>query len=201
MIISDAKKGFLRSSVGFARVFLAFGIAFFFSGILASLIDKAWIFSSVHKAITDAFSSDATDPLAALPIGLRAISAISGIDLQKIADKSTAESLSLALAKPISHAISVTLSFVILLIGSYFALKLLVPLFSKMIRSFSFLKAVDTLLGVLFGIFHAFLLAWGLALVFGFLLSLFGVSLEGTVLLRFFNHVSPIKAVIFLFLR
>ena len=37
VFIADVRKGFLRSSVRFARIFLSFAAAFFFSGVFAAL--------------------------------------------------------------------------------------------------------------------------------------------------------------------
>ena len=200
IVFLDMKKGFLRTTVGFARIFIAFAIAFTFSGVLASLIDKNWIYPAVHRAIKDAL--DVGEPsLSEIPIGLRAAASLGGINLQTIIDTTSDSALSSAIAQPISQVFSAALSFVLLLIGAYLLLKFLVPIFSKAIRTFSPLKAVDTVGGLLFGIFHAFLLGWALSFAAGFLLSLLGMALQETYVIRFFNHVSPIKVIIWIFLR
>lgn len=204
IVVSDIKKGFLCASVGFARVFIAFALAFLFSSLLASLFNRLWIFPAVHGTVQNALSSTAISGSAvvsAIPAGLRAIAALNGIDLQKIADNTSASDLSNAMALPISQCISAALAFVFLLIGSYFALKLLLPLLSRAVHTISFLKAADTVGGAVFGVFHALLIGWVLSFVGGFLLSLFGTSLDETYVIRFFNHVSPIKAIVWIFFR
>ena len=201
VVFLDAQKGFLRSSVGFARIFLAFAFAFCFSGMLASLLNRLWIFPTVHDAIAQAVVVGGEDSVVAIPITLRAAAAIASVDLQEIVATNATSELVSALAKPIARALSVALAFLILLFASYFALKLFVPMVSRLIRSFSLLKVADTLCGVLFGFFHAFLLGWILAFAGGFLLTLLGASLENTYLIRFFNQTSPIKAIVWLFFR
>lgn len=200
----DAKKGFLRASVGFARILIAVAVAMAFSGVFAALIDRTWIFPSVHRTVCDAFASGGAESghlISALPIAFKAIAALGDVDLQKIADSSSSEALSHAIAEPISRCISAAIAFAVLLIGAYLALKIVVPLLSKALRTFSLFKTADTVLGLVFGIFHAFLIGWGVSFAAVFLLSMFGISLDETYLIRFFHHVSPIKAIVWIFLR
>ena len=205
VVVFDTKKGFLRASVGFARILIALLIAVLLSGFLATVIDRLWMYPAVHSAIQNVLEPNGVIEGAAIvssiPLGLRAIAALGGIDLRAIADSSVTTELSEALARPIAHCISATVSFLFLLIVSYFALKLLVPLLSKAIRTCSLLKAADTVGGLLFGIFHAFLLGWAVSFAAGFILSLFGSSLDETYVIRFFNHASPIKTILWIFLR
>ncbi len=204
IVVFDAKKGFLRASVGFARIFIAFALAFAFSGVVASLIDELWVFPTVHKSIRDAIISSVpteSELLSRIPIALRAVAALGDIDLQAIAESSSESALASSIARPISHCISAVIAFVLLLIGAYFALKLLVPLLAKAVRTVSLLKAADTFGGIVFGLFHAFLVGWALSLIGGFILSLLDISLHETYVIRFFNHVSPIKAIVWIFLR
>ena len=204
IVFLDTKKGFLRASVGFARILIAVAIAFAFSGIFAALIDRTWIFPAVHRTVRDAFASSGAENahlISALPIAFKAIAALGDVDLQKIADSSSSDALSRAIAEPISRCISATVAFAVLLIGAYFALKFLVPLLSKAIRTFSLFKTADTVLGLVFGIFHALLIGWGISFAAVFLLSMFGISLDETYLIHFFHHVSPIKAIVWIFLR
>ena len=92
-------------------------------------------------------------------------------------------------------------SFLILLVVSYFALRLLVPSLSKMMRKIPLIKSIDTFGGVAFGIFRASLWGWIFALLCVRLLPLMGIGVSDTVLIKFFNSISPVNFITRTFLR
>ena len=143
----DTLRGFVRTALGFFRLFLAFFFALLFSSGFALLLKRVW--------------PDLT-----------------------------------AYGKWAS-----LLSFLTVFIASYLLLRLLAPLLSKAVRSLSFVKAIDTVGGMVFGVFHAFLWGWLLAIICGAVFPLVDVDIKETVLIEFLNGISPLKFINWIILR
>ena len=206
IVLQDTKRGFLCSSVGFARAIIAIIITIFISSLFASKLNQSLIYprvyQSIYNAIATAGATSVETVTQALPVAFQGIALLCGIDVKKIVASSETgyENYAKALAAPISNGLSAAIAFIFILIVVYLGLKLLVPLVSKFIHKIPFVGFVDTVGGFVFGVFHAFVWGWALATGFGFLLSLLGFSIESTVLIRFLSDFSPIKLIMWIFL-
>ncbi len=217
LLIRDTRKGLLEAVVGFSRLLISFVAAFLLAGSVSILVNRLFVYDAVYGSVHHAISSAASSVLptieesvSALPLLLRAFAYVSGTDLSVAIQgaDSNIDAYAAALTKPLAQGLSMILAFVLLVIVTYFAIRLLIPPLSAIIKRIPLVGALNTLGGLGFGVIHAFLWGWIIALAGGVILSFLSsasggtiISPEDTVVLSLLSKISPLRLFSLLFFR
>jgi len=172
-------RGFVRSVMGFVSILVAIVVAFLFSSKLAVWIDESYLRKcTTHIAVNaiDSIVSAGTDKidiskvLADSPDTIAEFASRFGFTAEELqeyykealTDLSTAaatDKLAEYIARPTSKAISFATAAIVLYLGTLLALKLLTFMID-LICHLPILDTLNTILGALFGIGSALLMAW-----------------------------------------
>lgn len=212
VIVSDTKKGFVKSFMGLISTAVSMLLAYAFTPWLSAvfrgklvLADIASGISSTLKSLTA--SEDGTFNLEKLfssqtyfeiaeRYGAKTEALQELISGQTAADAAAVDSLSDLIAAPTATLISNASAFLVLFIGFLLLLRLLTWLMDLVFR-LPVLQTANTAFGFVFGLLSAFLLVWGLSVASAYLITALGTVdearfgkdiIEGTYVVRFFSQ-------------
>ena len=199
-------KGFVSSVAGPVKWVASIVLAFSFCTPFAN----ALIFPMIEEPITSQISSYLIEKCShitaqnvgeELPTILKMAAGFAGIDLTAIGADGTTEFIPLLvdkLAHPTIHMISVVISFFAVYFLSKIVLGILLSIINHAFDGGVF-GVMNKILGFIFSTSIAFVLAWTLTSVFGYVISLpafadtpWIVSFDGGIVYKFFKGISPI---------
>ena len=212
VIISDTKKGFVRSFMGLISTAVAMLLAYAFTPWLSALFRGRLVLTDIAAGISSTLKSltaseDGTFNLEKLfssetylsianRYGAKTEELQSVINGQTAADASAVDSLSDLIAAPAATLISNALAFIVLFIGFLLLLRLLTWLMDLAFK-LPVLHTANTALGFIFGLLSAVLLLWGISVALSYLITALGTVdearfgkdiIEGTYVVRFFSE-------------
>jgi len=194
-IVLGAKKGFIKSIMGMLSLVAALFVAYAFSPAVADIIERQPFVHEISESISDTLKSlsenesgsyDLDRLFGDMPDAFQQIIDRYDADANELAQtvppvansqESDVEALSRLISRPVVRAISNVLAFLGLFVGSLIVLKLLTWLLD-LIFQLPVLKSANTVLGLIFGVISAVLLAWT-------------ISTLSLVLIRAMSSVSP----------
>ncbi len=221
IIVTSAKRGFVKTVLSLVSSIAAFLVAVTFSPALADMINAKFILPAISgniegtvSSLTDGTSEGLAELFTKMPDTLREIltryglgdSAVSDIAASAASGESGIADVSGKIASPVATAISYAVAFLLLFVAAIIVLKLLVFIIDKIFK-LPGLKTVNTLAGIVLGVIISviFIFAYSfvaakLTVALGSLSpNLFGQdTLDSTVIVKFFsehNIVSVIESV------
>ncbi|MBQ8510741.1 MAG: CvpA family protein [Clostridia bacterium] len=213
-------RGFVKSVMGFISLLLAIVAAYIFTGPVSGWINEKlvgdWVSGIVDESLTGIVSAgteqlDLSKLLADRPEALESIAGQFGYTLDDIdeyygeslsgmMDGEALSELSKHIADPTAEAISTVAAAIGVFLAALLVLKLITFIFDMICR-LPILDTLNTLLGLLFGIGSAVVLAWVISnLAVGALSALNAIDaamfnqsvIENSIVLRFFYNNSLI---------
>ncbi len=212
VVITGAKRGFIKSIMGICTLIAALFVAFAFTPPVAKFIEEIPAVREISEGITETIQSltetdtqtyDLQRLFSDMPDSFRQILERYGADESKLAaalspqpeaDRSDVDTLASLIASPVVNAISGVLAFLLLFVVTVIALKLITWLLD-MLFQLPVLKTANTMLGFVVGVISALVWLWILsALSVIFIRAMASVSpayfnetlIENTVILKFF---------------
>lgn len=222
-IILGIKRGFVKSFIGLFKNFIAFIIAVGFSDSLGNYLSEKFVKKLVSEKVAvkianmvvDSGIAEGGDVSSHIPKFVIDMLNFVHIDIQSkfiepleasIAENGgTVAGIAAVIASPIAKIISIVIAFIVL----YFLSLLLLTILTKMLDKLCELPVIRTangmlggVLGAACGILYLWIIAKILVFVIGFgsgipfLSFLNDFDVESTFVLKLFNNINPIKAVL-----
>ena len=200
------KRGFFLTVTKPVKWFLAFLLAFALAGPVADSVIQPIIEEPVTNQLTEYLEEkcEGITPENAdkkLPTLLKLAAGAFDIDVNKIGEDGEGSFISAIvdeLALPAVHLVSVILSFFLTYILAKIALSISISLLNHVFEV-GVLDTFNKALGLVFGAAFAFVAAWLLVVVFGYVISIpavakteFASSFEGGLIYNFFKKMSPL---------
>lgn len=200
--ILGIKAGFISMASKPIKLVLAIVIAFSLctsvaEGIIAPIIEQP-ITNYIYDFLVENCPELNIENVAEeLPTVLKMAAGIYGINVEEIiaenAGRDIIAEITLTLASPVIHILSIIVSFVLLYIVSKLLVALLLSLVD-LIFSNGVFGALNKTLGGISGTVISLAIAWGIAIFVEFLYHINGTGLEDPgILYSFFNTYSPIE--------
>jgi uncharacterized membrane protein required for colicin V production len=204
--IIGIRRGFIRGITKIVKIFGSLFIGFKYARTLADSLIYAWIEPPITNSLTEYLTEKcahltASNATSELPTFLKLAASLFDVNISEVAEESAGEvigALSASLTHPVAMLISVVISFVVLFIVSYLLFGLILGLINALFSIGPF-NLVNKLIGSLFGLLMAALLAWGAVAVFGLLegTGMFAnaewyIHFEGGPIFRFFDTYGPL---------
>ena len=218
-VYSGIVKGFVKSVMGFVSLLLAIAAAFVFyptvGGIFEEKFVSGWVSGIVETSLSDLIGTggqqlELSKILADRPEALTEVASRFGIDLDELdkyyaglssgSDSEAINSLAEHIASPTAHAVSCVLAAIAVFLAALIALKL-ITFILDMICRLPVLSTLNKLLGLIFGVGSAAVMAWIIAnMSVGLIRSLNAVKpdifnesvINGSVIVKFFCENSLI---------
>ena len=194
IILRDTRRGLLSSFTKSVGRILPLLLAFSLAGVIATLFERLCLYDLVYEYLSDLFLYEEAPSQALaneIPPWLSALSFLGGVgaDLLTLPNEDKSEWIA-ALARPIAHGISSVIACFFLLIVFSIAIRSLITPLVSLVHKIPVIGFLDTVLGFLFGILHALLIAYLIALPLG---ALLGDRLAGAPILAFIAKISPLR--------
>ena len=200
------KRGFVATVAKPVKWFAAIAIAFALCVSFADTVVQPMIEEPITNQISDYVSEKCADingenANEKLPTLLKLSATIVGLDLSEITAIGTEEyitELVNQISEPATHLVSVIISFFLIYFASKILLAIAIAIINKIFQVgvFGFFNKI---LGFVFGTAFAFIIAWALTAVFGYVSSLAvfeGVEwlaeFNGGYIYKFFKEISPL---------
>ena len=224
-VVFGIKKGFIKSFVGLFKNFIAFLIAVCFSGALGNLISENFVKApiterlskSVANLLIDSGVSAEGDVASHIPDFVIDMLNFVHIDVESkfiapieesiATNGSTAVGIAAVIAAPIAKVVSVVIAFILLYVVSRILLTVTVKVLDKLC-DIPFIRTANGIMGGLLGgacgILYLGMISKVLVFIIGFgsgsELEMFdfldGFDADKTFILKLFNNINPIKAVL-----
>lgn len=165
VVLTSARKGFVRSLIEFVSGLLSVAIAYAISPVISTEIYNrffqekviAHIGESLPEVLSETTGSiDYSQAIQALPEGIRGIaeyfasSSAGFFDISSIAQAITPQEIERAVAAPVVTTLIRIIAFIVIVISLLIIFKILARVITKLVR-FTFLRSFNTLLGGVFG--------------------------------------------------
>ncbi len=201
-VLRDTRRGLLSSFSKTARRILPLFLAFALAGVFATLFERLFLYDLVYEHLLDAlpYEAHSTEALAdGIPLWLKAISFLGGVGDDLLHPLASDRSEAIAnLARPLAHGLASVIAFFFLLLLFSIAIRSLIPPLVSLIHKIPVIGFFDTVLGFLFGILHALLIGYLIALPLG---ALLGDRLSSAPILAFVADISPVRLIAIFLLR
>ena len=200
LVFQGLRRGFVKSILSLGRFVLSLVITILFSSDFANWINARFVNPSVYDSVSKRFSGIAADVAASADGNLEAFvekipRPFRGyLDLESIDPTSDINALadqwSHSVADGISKVISSVVGFVLLFLISFIVLSIVIFVVNKLTQ-LPIIKAADTLLGGVVGVFYGTVAVIVLSAILGAILGLMGQQevVEQSCMLRLFAGV------------
>lgn len=209
--IFGVTKGFVKTVAKPVKFFASLAIAF----SCASPVGNALIFPAISAPITNKFRSVLVEKCASFTAGVAAeelptivklAAGLCGIDIGEltagVATESIADTIADALTTPVVTILSGIIAFVILYFVSKILLGIAVSIINAIVDN-GFVGVLNRILGCVFGVALAMVVAWALTAVTDFAIHLPALAevawvkeFTGGFIYNFFKNVSPIDLIL-----
>lgn len=165
LIIRCAMKGFIKSVIDFAKIVLAFLLAYMLGGAMGTWLCDAFIHEPVYNAVhekIEAVYEEKTDGLDAdavmeeLPSFVLTDEVKAKLEAAEGDGEAIVASMSETVARPISELISSIVGYVLVFVLALIGLLIVAAILSKLSEQIRILGALNTGLGALLGLLIAF---------------------------------------------
>lgn len=202
ILLRDTRRGFLSSFSKTAGRVLPLLLAFSLAGIFATLFERLFLYDLVYEHLSDALphTDSASQALTGeIPLWLSALSFLGGVsgDLLSEAASDRGELIA-SIARPLAHGLASVIAFFFLLILFSLAMRSLIPSIVTLVHKIPAMGFFDTVLGFFFGVLHALLIGYLIALPLG---ALLGDSLPSAPIVAFLTAISPMRMIAMILLR
>ena len=200
------RKGFFFTATKPIKWFAAIILALSLSGTVASAVVVPIIEEPITNQISDYLTEkcDEITPENAkdeLPTLVRLAAGLADVDIESIEGETTAEFIFSTvdkLAEPLIYLIAVIISFCGVYFASKFVLAILLAILNKIFLT-GVLGVCNKILGLVVGLFLAFVLLWVAVMLFGYVVSIpsiaetdFAKTFDGGFIYKFIKSMSPL---------
>ena len=200
------RKGFFFTATKPIKWFAAIILALSLSGTVASAVVVPIIEEPITNQISDYLTEkcDEITPENAkdeLPTLVRLAAGLADVDIESIEGETTAEFIFSTvdkLAEPLIYLIAVIISFFGVYFVSKFVLAILLAILNKIFLT-GVLGVCNKILGLVVGLFLAFVLLWVAVMLFGYVVSIpsiaetdFAKTFDGGFIYKFIKSMSPL---------
>ncbi len=205
-IIFGWRRGFVRTVAKPVKLFAALVLAF----TLCTVVADAWIqpllqapmeeqlTAYLREACAGLTADNATEELPAL---LKMAAGMFDIDINEVVStggEDLIRSIVTALAEPVAHIVATLAGFLVVYIAARILLWIVVGVLAA-VFNIGILGLANRILGVIFSLLFAVVMAWGVVTLSEFLIGIVGTSgtafvdgLRDGLLYRFFNEYTPL---------
>lgn len=206
-IFLGSRRGFVGIVARPVKFAASLGIAFGFSrafseAVILPMIELPatnYVKDFLYKNCSGITAQSASDEL---PTVMKIAAAIFDIDITSVAEGASGtviDAIADKLTHPVISTLSLVISFIALLIIANIALAIVLAMIKLLFKK-GILGVFNKLLGVVFGLAFFFIISWGLAVVFEFVINMpsvqssaWAAEFEGGYVYKFLNEYNPIE--------
>ncbi len=189
-------RGFLKTVLGFGKLFLSFILTILLGPAVSGWIDRTLVNPPVYETVHRKFTEIAAEVSATAQGGVEAMTEKipaafrSHLDLQNVDPASDiyalADEWSLTVSGGISRIVATVIGYVLTFVIAFILLTVVIFIVAKLIHKIDLLRTTDKILGALLGAASGVLVVLLISTILGAILSVMGKDavVEGSFMLR-----------------